>query len=116
MNWLTNFVRPKLRALVQRRDVPDNLWHTCRQCEEMIFHRDLEANLHVCQHCGHHMRVGAPDRLKMMFDDPPPTAVTDPPSVIVSVPGPPKSVQMPHTSSCVPAPSTIRLAGPPDPE
>jgi acetyl-CoA carboxylase carboxyl transferase subunit beta len=68
MNWLTNFVRPKLRALVQRRDVPDNLWHKCPQCEEMIFHRDLEANLHVCQHCGHHMRIGAQDRLKIMFD------------------------------------------------
>lgn len=68
MNWLTNFVRPKLRALVPRREAPDNLWHKCPQCEEMIFHRDLEANLHVCQHCGHHMRIGAQDRLKLLFD------------------------------------------------
>jgi len=68
MNWLTNFVRPKLRALVQRRDVPDHLWHKCPQCEEMIFHRDLEANLHVCQHCGHHMRIGPQERLKILFD------------------------------------------------
>ncbi len=69
MNWLTNFVRPKLRALVNRKDVPDNLWHKCPNCDQMIFHRDLETNLFVCQHCGHHMRLGATKRLKMLFDD-----------------------------------------------
>ena len=60
MNWLTNFVRPKLRELVRgQKDIPDNLWRKCPGCEKMIFHRDLEKNLSVCQHCGHHMRIGA---------------------------------------------------------
>lgn len=68
MNWLTNFVRPKLRALVTRTDVPDNLWHKCPKCGQMIFHRDLEVNLHVCQHCGHHMRLGAIQRMELLFD------------------------------------------------
>ncbi len=69
MNWLTNFVRPKLRALVNRKDVPDNLWHKCPNCDQMIFHRDLETNQFVCQHCNHHMRLGATKRLKMLFND-----------------------------------------------
>ena len=69
MNWLTNFVRPKIRALAGKSDVPDNLWHKCPNCEAMIFHRDLEAHLHVCQHCGHHMRISADQRLAMLFDD-----------------------------------------------
>ena len=69
MNWLTNFVRPKIRALYTRKEVPDNLWHKCANCEAMIFHRDLEENLHVCQHCGFHMRLDADKRLKMLFDD-----------------------------------------------
>jgi acetyl-CoA carboxylase carboxyl transferase subunit beta len=69
MNWLTNFVRPKIRALYTRKDVPDNLWHKCPSCEAMIFHRDLEEHLHVCQHCGHHMRLDPPRRLAMLFDD-----------------------------------------------
>jgi len=69
MNWLTNFVRPKLQALVTRKDVPDNLWHKCPKCGQMIFHRDLEANLNVCQHCGHHMRLGAIQRMELLFDD-----------------------------------------------
>ena len=68
MNWLTNFVRPKLRALV-KRDTPDNLWHKCPGCGQMIFHRDLEANLHVCDKCGHHLRLPVLKRLGMLFDD-----------------------------------------------
>ncbi len=69
MSWLTNFVRPKIRALVGKTDVPDNLWHKCPNCEQMLFHRDLEQNLHVCQHCGHHMRISAAKRLAGLFDD-----------------------------------------------
>lgn len=68
MNWLTNFVRPKIQALVRRNEVPDNLWHKCPACGQMIFHRDLEANLHVCQHCGHHMRIAGKTRLRMLFN------------------------------------------------
>ncbi|MQA66645.1 MAG: acetyl-CoA carboxylase carboxyltransferase subunit beta [Alphaproteobacteria bacterium] len=68
MNWLKNFVRPKIRALVRKDNVPDNLWHKCPSCEQMIFHRELTANLYVCTHCNHHMRVSAKDRLDMVFD------------------------------------------------
>ncbi|MBI2236850.1 MAG: acetyl-CoA carboxylase carboxyltransferase subunit beta [Magnetospirillum sp.] len=69
MNWLTNFVRPKLQRLVAPREVPDNLWHKCPGCGHMIFHRDLEKALSVCQHCGHHMRLPVKKRLEMLFDD-----------------------------------------------
>jgi acetyl-CoA carboxylase carboxyl transferase subunit beta len=70
MNWLKNFVRPKLRQLVGKpKDVPDDLWHKCPACGQMIFHRELEKNLRVCQHCGHHMRLTANERFAMLFDE-----------------------------------------------
>ena len=69
MSWLTNFVRPKIRALVRKTEVPDNLWDTCPACGKMIFHRDLEANQRVCTHCGHLMRLPAKRRLETLFDD-----------------------------------------------
>ena len=65
MNWLTNFVRPKLRELVGQKEIPDNLWHKCTSCGQMIFGRELDKNLKVCQHCGHHMRLSAKERLDM---------------------------------------------------
>ncbi len=83
MSWLTN-IPPKIRALVTKPDVPDHLWKQCPKCEQMIFHRELDANLQVCSHCGHHMRISAPRRLEIMFDEGSsqtldlPEAVTDP--------------------------------------
>ena len=68
MSWLTEFVRPKIRTLLGRREVPDNLWHQCPACQQMIFHRDLEKNLKVCTHCGHHMRATALERMAWSFD------------------------------------------------
>ncbi|MCA8932279.1 MAG: acetyl-CoA carboxylase carboxyltransferase subunit beta [Rhodospirillaceae bacterium] len=68
MNWLTNFVRPKIRALVAPSDTRDTLWVKCPGCEAMVFHRDLTANLQVCPECNHHMRLPVRDRLALLFD------------------------------------------------
>lgn len=69
MSWLTNFVRPKIQALMRRTEVPDNLWTKCNSCGHMLFHRDLEQNLHVCHHCQHHMRLSVVKRLELLFDN-----------------------------------------------
>ena len=69
MNWLTNFVRPKLRALVAPKGTPENLWLKCPKCEQMLFTRDWEANQEVCTHCSHHMRVRPMKRLPHLFDE-----------------------------------------------
>lgn len=68
MNWLTEYVRPKIRKLVRPKEIPDNLWDKCPSCSHMLFHRDLEKNLHVCQHCGHHLRLPVKRRLALLFD------------------------------------------------
>jgi len=68
MSWLTEFVRPKIRTMLGRRDVPENLWVQCPACEQMMFHTDLEKNLKVCTHCGHHMRASVTERLAWTFD------------------------------------------------
>ena len=71
MNWLTNYVRPRFRALVRSSDkpeVPEHLWDQCPSCERMVFHRDLQTNQLVCPHCDHHMRVGPDYRFGSMFD------------------------------------------------
>ncbi len=69
MNWLTSFVRPKIQRLRRTKEVPADLWLKCSKCDEMVFHRELEKNLRVCTHCGHHLRMPVRDRLKMLFDN-----------------------------------------------
>ena len=58
MSWLTDYVRPKLRGLLQR-DVPDNLWTNCDSCGQMMLVKEMERSQKVCPHCGHHMRATA---------------------------------------------------------
>ena len=69
MSWLSNYVRPKIRALVTKKEVPDNLWTKCPQCETMLFHRDLENNMNVCTSCEYHLKIDVDNRLKLLFDD-----------------------------------------------
>ena len=69
MSWLTTYVRPKVRNLLGKRDVPDNLWTQCESCNQMIFARELEKSLNVCPHCGHHMRARVAERLAWTFDN-----------------------------------------------
>jgi acetyl-CoA carboxylase carboxyl transferase subunit beta len=70
MSWLTNFVRPKIRALVAaKKDIPDNLWEKCPGCSAMLFKRELEENLNVCRACGFHLKLEALKRLETLFDD-----------------------------------------------
>jgi acetyl-CoA carboxylase carboxyl transferase subunit beta len=69
MNWINNVVRPKIQRVFKKKsDTPDNLWRKCPACNEMIFHRDLDAALNVCPHCNHHMKLLTGARLGSIFD------------------------------------------------
>lgn len=70
MNWLTNFIRPRINSIVGTpKDVPENLWIKCDNCEGMLFHTEYAENNNVCSHCGHHMKWSVMDRLSYYFDD-----------------------------------------------
>jgi len=68
MNWLTNFVKPKLKALVSKRnDVPTNLWQNCPNCGNIMHHKDMYENFHVCNSCDYHFRMPVEKRIEMLF-------------------------------------------------
>ncbi len=69
MNWITNFVRPKINSMLGRRDLPENLWIKCPETGEMVFHKDLEENQWVIPSSGHHMRIAGRERLRRFLDD-----------------------------------------------
>jgi acetyl-CoA carboxylase carboxyl transferase subunit beta len=83
MNWISNVVTPKIRSIM-RRDTPENLWVKCPESGELVFHKDLEANLYVVPESGFHMRIPPKARLDALFDDgvyetlPTPEVQTDP--------------------------------------
>jgi acetyl-CoA carboxylase carboxyl transferase subunit beta len=69
MNWITNYVRPKINSMLGRRDIPENLWIKDPETGEMVFHKDLEGNQYVIPSSGYHMKISARERLKYFFDD-----------------------------------------------
>jgi acetyl-CoA carboxylase carboxyl transferase subunit beta len=68
MNWISNYVRPRINSIFSRREVPENLWSKCDECGTMLFHRELKEALYVCTSCGHHMGITPRDRFKAFFD------------------------------------------------
>lgn len=68
MNWITNYVRPRINSIFSRREVPENLWHKCDECGTMLFHRELAENQNVCTQCGHHMAITPRERFRHLFD------------------------------------------------
>lgn len=69
MNWLSNFIRPRIRSFVSQKDVPENLWQKCPSCDGMLFNAELKKNFNVCYHCGHHLRIPSELRMRLLFDD-----------------------------------------------
>lgn len=68
MSWLSRVVRPKIQAVLRKRDTGDSLWQKCAACDQMIFHRELSDNLGVCPGCDHHMRIAPKERFDALFD------------------------------------------------
>lgn len=68
MNWITNYVRPRINSMLGRREVPENLWIKCPETGEMVFHKDLEENKWVIPASGYHMKMPAKARLTDLFD------------------------------------------------
>ncbi|HWT56483.1 MAG TPA: acetyl-CoA carboxylase, carboxyltransferase subunit beta [Rhizobium sp.] len=69
MNWITNYVRPRINSMLGRREVPENLWIKCPETGEMVFHKDLEGNKWVIPASGYHMKMPAKARLADLFDN-----------------------------------------------
>ncbi len=68
MNWITTYVPPRIKSLF-KRESPENLWIKCPESGQMVFQKDVEANLNVIPGSGYHMRLPAADRLRHMFDE-----------------------------------------------
>lgn len=64
--WLSR-LRPGVRDTLAKRDTPENLWVKCPETGEMLYRSDLDAAQWVTP-AGHHMRIGAAQRLRYTFD------------------------------------------------
>jgi len=70
MSWLQRLLPPKIKrdSNSARKVVPEGLWSKCESCEAVLYHADLEKNLHVCPKCAYHNRISARERLDYLLD------------------------------------------------
>src|SRR3984957_19356108 len=66
----TSFVKkPKIASSKSRkREIPEGLWTKCKQCDTMVFDKELDENLKVCPHCQYHFRIGARERIHSLVE------------------------------------------------
>jgi acetyl-CoA carboxylase carboxyl transferase subunit beta len=68
MTWFEKIMPSRIKTERRTRSVPEGLWMKCAACDAVLYRAELERNLHVCPKCGHHMRIGARDRLEAFLD------------------------------------------------
>ena len=69
MAWFKKARKPIAPTTQKASRVPEGLWVKCPGCSQIIYNKDLAANLNVCPKCAHHFRVGAAERLRILCDD-----------------------------------------------
>jgi acetyl-CoA carboxylase carboxyl transferase subunit beta len=69
MAWFKKSRKPLEAPVDKSSKIPEGLWVKCPGCSQVIYNKDLATNLQVCPKCGHHFRVSAAERLRMLFDD-----------------------------------------------
>ena len=68
MAWFEKIVPSRIKTERRSRSVPEGLWIKCAVCDAPLYRAELERNQHVCPKCGHHMRIGARERLNRFLD------------------------------------------------
>jgi acetyl-CoA carboxylase carboxyl transferase subunit beta len=68
MTWFEKIMPSRIKTERRTRSVPEGLWMKCAACDAVLYRAELERNIHVCPKCGHHMRIGARERLDAFLD------------------------------------------------
>lgn len=70
MSWLSKLLPPKIQVddNTIKSNVPEGLWRKCENCNEILYHTDLDHNLKVCPKCDHHHLLSSRERIEMLLD------------------------------------------------
>jgi len=70
MAWFKKSKAPiSAQAEAKKVQMPEGLWTKCKNCEEIIYSKEIERNLNVCPKCDYHFRISARDRISLIIDE-----------------------------------------------
>jgi len=69
MAWFKRKEKPPISgAEAKKVQVPEGVWTKCKNCDEIIYTREIERNLNVCPKCDYHFRISAQERIRLVLD------------------------------------------------
>jgi len=80
MAWFKKAKKSKRKPTAEERPqspVPKGLWVKCESCKEVIYSKELDRNLRICPRCGHHFRIDAGERIRLLLDEEEPRRLFD---------------------------------------
>lgn len=69
MAWFKKSKAPIAQAETKNVQMPAGLWTKCKNCEEIIYSKEIERNLNVCPKCDYHFRISAKERIALVIDE-----------------------------------------------
>ncbi len=69
MAWFTKSKAPIAPVSAKKVQMPEGLWTKCKNCEEIIYSKEIERNLNVCPKCDYHFRISARERISLVIDE-----------------------------------------------
>ena len=71
MNWITKFIKPKIKSLFKKKSSENSseaLWTTCG-CKNLVYKEDLRTNFNCCPKCGSHHKLSCRERFELFYDN-----------------------------------------------
>ena len=69
MAWFKKSKAPIALVESKKVQMPEGLWTKCKNCEEIIYSKEIERNLNVCPKCDYHFRISARERIDLVIDE-----------------------------------------------
>jgi len=69
MAWFKKSKAPIAPVEAKKVQMPEGLWTKCKNCNEIIYTKEIERNLKVCPKCDYHFRISARERIALVLDD-----------------------------------------------
>ncbi|MCX6166892.1 MAG: acetyl-CoA carboxylase, carboxyltransferase subunit beta [Sphingobacteriales bacterium] len=68
MPWFKRDKKGIHTSTEDKLEAPDGIWEKCPSCKKALHYQEQVDNLHVCQYCNHHLRIGSREYFELLFD------------------------------------------------
>ncbi len=69
MAWFKKSKAPIAPVETKKVQIPEGVWTKCKNCDEIIYSKEIERNLNVCPKCDYHFRISARERIALILDE-----------------------------------------------